>query len=51
MTDLLFGKEVRIEIQVKDRDGRVIGVFVGTVFVNEKLLEDGRRQTALRRRL
>src|SRR5579864_628924 len=42
LADLVFGKQVRIETHSKDRYGRTIGdVFVGTVFVNEKMVEDG----------
>jgi micrococcal nuclease len=42
LADLVFGKDVRIETHGKDRYGRTIGdVFVGSTFVNEKMVEDG----------
>jgi endonuclease YncB( thermonuclease family) len=42
LADLVFGKEVRIETHGKDRYGRTIGdVYVGEIFVNEKMVEDG----------
>lgn len=42
LADLVFRKEVRIETHGKDRYGRTIGdVYVGSIFVNEKMVEDG----------
>jgi len=42
LADLVFGKDVRIETHGKDRYGRTIGeVFVGSTFVNEKMVQDG----------
>jgi endonuclease YncB( thermonuclease family) len=42
LSDLVFGKEVRVEMHGKDRYGRVIGdVYAGPTFVNEVLVREG----------
>jgi endonuclease YncB( thermonuclease family) len=42
LADLVFGKEVKVEIHGKDRYGRVIGdVYVGSTLVNEVLVRKG----------
>jgi micrococcal nuclease len=42
LSELIFGKEVYVKYDKKDRYGRVLGkVYVGDVFVNMTLIESG----------
>jgi len=42
LADLVFGKEIRVVVCDKDRYGRTVGdIFVGSTFVNEKMVRDG----------
>jgi micrococcal nuclease len=42
LADLVFEKEVRVVVKDKDRYGRTVGdIYVGSAFVNEKMVQDG----------
>jgi micrococcal nuclease len=42
LADLVFGKEVRVVTHGHDRYGRTVGdIYIGSTFVNEKMVEDG----------
>jgi len=42
LPNLVFDKEVRVVVKDKDRYGRTVGdIYVGSTFVNEKMVKDG----------